>query len=98
VTDDELREALDGLSAYDLGCVDSGIHDEALRQRCIYELRHRRHAASENAEAEAAHRAWEAHTLRDMWLSDEAVAAGYGVEELLQFIDWLGERMEYPLR
>ena len=29
-----LRDSLDGLFAYDTGSTDSGIHDEALRERC----------------------------------------------------------------
>lgn len=33
-----LSAALDGLFAYDNGAVDSGIHDEALREWCINEL------------------------------------------------------------
>lgn len=31
---DWLRDALDGLFAYDNGATDSGIHDDALRAKC----------------------------------------------------------------
>lgn len=34
MTRDELRDALDGLHAYDGGATDSGIHDETLRAKC----------------------------------------------------------------
>jgi len=39
MTNAELFDALDGLFAYDTGCVDSGIKDERLRQRVKAELK-----------------------------------------------------------
>lgn len=33
MTQREIDDALDGLFAYDTGCVSSGIHDEVLRER-----------------------------------------------------------------
>jgi hypothetical protein len=41
MTDEELRDALDGLHAYDEGATDSGIRDEDLRERCKAALRER---------------------------------------------------------
>jgi hypothetical protein len=38
MTEDELFDAIDGLMAYDLHAIDSGIYDEALRERVRTEL------------------------------------------------------------
>jgi hypothetical protein len=88
MTDEELREALDGLFAYDRGSVDSGIHDEALRARCVAELEARKSVGAEE---------WRrllAVLVRDMWLSDKAIAQGYGTEDAVSFVEWLEERMD----
>lgn len=82
---DELRDALDGLHAYDSGSTDSGIHDENLRRRVIDQL----HAIGDNE-----FRLVFSRLIRDMWISEEALAQGYGYEDLLEFCQWLGERME----
>lgn len=87
MTDDELRDALDGLFAYDTGCVDSGIHDEALRARCVAELAARA--------ARPDHRLWEARLVRDMWVSEEALTNGYGLEDLVGFVQWLADALNY---
>lgn len=81
---DELRDALDGLFAYDMGATDSGIKDNQLKERCKAELQKLTP---------------EAFTLmaREMWLSDEAMAQGYGVADLKEFIDWLADEMGYDL-
>lgn len=80
MTTDELRAALDGLFAYDTGCVGSGIKDEQLRQRCIDALR-------------ALSRPTLAALVRDMWLSDEAIGLGYGAEDAAEFLRWLDDSM-----
>lgn len=85
-----LARDLEGLFAYDTGAVGSGTHDEGLRERRIADLK--RHAAS------PANREFFSTLLRDMWLSDEAIAAGYGVEDMLAFVDWLQDRMGIYLR
>lgn len=87
----ELREALDGLYAYDDGSVDSGIHDEALRQRCIEAIK-----AISVGESELVPRLWLSRLIRDMWLSEEALEQGYGIEDALSFLRWLEDRMEMP--
>lgn len=87
MTETELRDALEGLFAYDTGAVDSGIHDEGLRARCqeaISEMR---------LGAEAAPRLWLSRLVRDLWLSEEALQQGYGVEDAVEFLRWLDERM-----
>lgn len=90
MTDEELRDALDGLAAYDAGATDSGIRDEALRARCIAELKER--AAAESW------RPFISRLVRDMWLSDEAIGQGYGLEDALEFTEWLEERMGVTIR
>ena len=32
--------------------------------------------------------------VRDMWLSDKAIAQGYGTEDAVSFVEWLEERMD----
>jgi hypothetical protein len=44
-----LKDALDGLFAYDGGAVDSGIHDDELRARCRDEIQAHPHLISEFA-------------------------------------------------
>jgi hypothetical protein len=87
MTEQELRDALDGLFAYDTGAVDSGIHDEALRERCITELK------SQIGAHEVAPRLFLSRMIRDMWLSEEALAQGYGIEDVMSFVVWLGDYM-----
>lgn len=87
----ELTDALDGLHAYDTGSTDSGIHDEALRAKCIAELRRHLDSADEG-------RLFISRLLRNMWLSDHALAQGYGYEDLLGFVEWLSDYMELDLR
>jgi hypothetical protein len=89
VTDDELRNALDVLFAYDSGAVDSGIRDESLRTRVIRELKDRR--------ALGGWRAQLARLVREMWLSEEAIEQGYGTEDAVRFAEWLEDQMDTPL-
>lgn len=91
MTDEELRDALDGLYAYDKGSVDSGIHDEDLRARCIKAMDGRR------GNTEAVWRTWLARFTRDMWLSDESIGQGYGMEDVVHFAEWLEDQMDTPL-
>lgn len=81
VTDEELAAALDGLHAHDIGCSDSGIHDEALRERVKAEL------ARPHSKARLA------YVTRDLFLTDDAIGEGYGLEDLVEFIEWLKEDM-----
>ena len=89
MTGDELQRALDGLYAYDTGSVDSGIHDDQLRDRCIEELNRRTDAEDG--------RQFLSRLLRDMWLSEEALEQGYGYEDLIEFLKWLQESMDFDL-
>lgn len=91
MTDDELRDALDGLYAWDQGSVGSGIRDESLRARCVSTLAERRGLGT------TPWRIWLGHLVREMWLSDQALAQGYGTEDAVHFVTWLEDRMDTPL-
>lgn len=85
-SDEDLRDALDGLFAYDEGATDSGIHDELLKKRCRHEL-----------ETRSEDRIWITKLIRDMWMSDEALELGYGIEDALDFVNWLRDHMGIDL-
>jgi hypothetical protein len=86
VTDEELRDALDGLRAYDEGATDSGIRDEDLRARCKAALRER--------EADPVRwREFAARLVRDLYLTDEAIGHEAGLEDAAGLIRWLDDRM-----
>lgn len=93
MTDEDLADSLAGLYAYDTGCVDSGIHDERLRQRCIEEL-----GARPVGAAEVGPRLFLSRMIRDHWLSEEALEQGYGIEDVLSFAEWLGDYIGLELR
>lgn len=90
MTEEQLRNALDGLHAYDDGAVDSGIHDEDLRQRCINALK------AQTGPHEIAPEVL-SRIVRDLYLTDEAIAQGYGLEDAVGFIRWLDDRMGIQL-
>lgn len=92
MTEQQLRDALDGLYAYDGGAIDSSIHDEALRQRCKEAI-----AAMPLQPGEIAPRLWLSRLIRDMWLSEEALSQGYGYEDAISFLEWLRDEMEIPV-
>lgn len=79
----ELKDALDGLFAWDAGCSDSGIHDERLRQRVRDYVRTL--AGPERRELLA-------RIARDLYLSDDALRQGYGLPDVEEFISWLGDQ------
>jgi hypothetical protein len=84
VTPGELSDALDGLYAYDIGCVSSGIHDEMLRERV-------------KAELKTVDLLWLSHWVREQYLSDEALKQGYRLEDVARFIKWLRDDMDYDV-
>ena len=87
MNDEELRAALDGLYAYDSGSIHSGVHDEALRAACV---------ATMNAWPRGQSAVFsDKHALlvREMWLSDQAIQDGYGLEDACEFVRWLSDRM-----
>lgn len=74
-----LWDAIDGLHAYDVGAVDSGIHDEALRQRVI------EYVASLSTDDQ---RLTLSSVLRDLTLSKVALDQGYGWEDAGELARW----------
>lgn len=81
MSDDELGDALEGLYAYDQGATDSGIHDEALREKC-------------KARLQTVEGLWLARWARDHFLSERALDQGYRLEDVRGFIEWLSDRMD----
>jgi hypothetical protein len=84
MTDEELYQALDGLFAYDTGCVDSGIHDEVLRQLVKEELAKDLGPCQIVGPRLSAF----AKTLLD---------PPYGLEDVASFIKWLADYMDIEL-
>ena len=74
-----------GLFAYDSGATDSGIHDEALRAKCIGTLK---------GMGEDEFRLTMSRIVRDAFLSEEALSQGYGIEDTSEFIRWLSNSMD----
>lgn len=91
MTDEELSDALDGLFAYDNGFTDSGIHDEALRARVIERLRSLSFSAGDEF------RLTITRIVRELWMSEKALAQGYGIDDVAGFVKWLAARMEIDL-
>lgn len=82
MNDKELKEALDGLFAYDSGCVDSGIKDEVLKKQVIEELK--KDLLENQIFSDRLSR-----IAREMFLSEDAIKNGHGLEDLREFIDWI---------
>ena len=79
-----LEDALIGLCAYDEGAVDSGIHDEILRQKCVDCL---------NAMDGPTFSQVISRLVRESFLSEKALELRYGIADALGFTSWLNERM-----
>lgn len=77
-----LYEALNGLYAYDTGSVDSGIKDELLRGKVKNYLTT---ISGNDVELLIA------KYVREYYLSDEALEEGYGLEDVIEFSNWLDE-------
>lgn len=84
MTDEELFDALDGLFAYDTGCVDSGIHDEALRKRVKEEL------AKDVGP-------YQIVGPRLSAFAKTLLDPPYGLEDVANFIKWLANHMDIEL-
>ncbi|GLY32113.1 hypothetical protein [Kineosporia sp. NBRC 101731] len=92
MTQEELQDALLGLFAYDTGSRDSGIHDEALRQRVIGQL-----SGDERGEHELIARRPISRVIRESFLTEEALDQGYGIEDVHGFLCWLSSEMGFDL-
>jgi hypothetical protein len=73
---------LEGHFAYDMGAVDSGVRDQARRAELAAQI----DAASEDELRYALSR-----HIRNAFLSDEAMASGYGWEDALAFARWFDD-------
>lgn len=83
MTEDEVRDAVDGLYAYDSGCVSSGIKDERLRRRLYEYLR---------GLDGSARRMLLGRVVRSLSLDDAMLAKGYGPEDAMRICLWLDEQ------
>lgn len=88
MSDEELINALFGLYAFDTGSVDSGVHDEALRLECVKALRE-----LPIEDHEIVPRLWLSRLARDKFLTEEALAHHYGIEDVFAFVRWLSDYM-----
>lgn len=79
-----LYDALIGIFSYDMGCVDSGIKNESLREQTIMHLQ-----SLENNDF----RVIMSTFIREYFVSDEAIKNGYGIEDVSSFIHWLDRFM-----
>lgn len=84
MTIDEVNIALGEIFAYDLGCTDSGMNCNVLRN----ELKIILESIDENTL-----RIILSKYIRDTFLTDEAISQGYGIEDVKRFIEWLDEFM-----
>lgn len=84
----KLYDALDGLFAYDTGCVDSGIKDESLREQVKIYL--------DGLGGEQL-RLVLSRFIRESYLTEEALSEQYGIEDVSSFIKWLGDSMDISL-
>lgn len=84
MTDEQLFDALDGLFAYDMGAVSSGIHDELLRERVKAEIVN---DAGENAVTGP----------RLTRFARRYLEAPYTLEDVAGFVKWLRERMDFEI-
>jgi hypothetical protein len=79
---DKLFDQLEGLFAYDEGALDSGVRDEALRAKLQREV-----AAMSPNELRLRLSVW----VREHYLSDDALALGYGIEDAASFWKWIDD-------
>lgn len=83
-----IYESIDRLFAYDTGAVDSGIKNKYLRDKIIEYLYN-----LSNDEL----RIFLSDFIRKRFVSPEAIAEGYGIDDVKIFIEWLDEYMNYTI-
>ena len=76
-----LLDAIDGLFAYDSGAHDSGISDQKLKHEVVSHLTGLTGGTRRALVARYARR----------FLTEEGIAAGYGIEDVCSFAQWLAE-------
>ena len=77
----DLLDAIDALVSYDQGARDAGTHDADLRQAVVSYLRQLDDQTRREVLAKYARR----------FLTDEAIRAGYGLNDVANFVEWLSE-------
>ncbi len=88
MTDEELRYALFGLFAYDVGGTDSGIKDERLKDKVRLVL-----ALGSDIRPFQVYSDRLSRLVREEFLSEGAIVAGYGLEDVAVFLRWLEDEM-----
>lgn len=96
LTHKQLADALDGLHAYDDGSVQSGIHDEGLRHRCIAQLHAMAARPADGYQLDEAN-LFLSRFVAERCVSEDALKEGYSIEDAKGFIDWLSFRMDFDL-
>lgn len=81
----KLFDLLDGLFAYDTGCVNSGINDVVLKNEVKCYL---------GTLDEVEFRVLISTFVRDKYLTEQALSQGYGIEEVICFVKWLNDYMD----
>ena len=76
-----LMDAVDSVLAFDRGAFDSASSGADLRQAVLSYLRQLDDEARRNVLAQYCRR----------FLTDEAIRAGYGVNDIINFVEWLSE-------
>lgn len=72
------QDAVSGLFAYDTGSISSGIKDDLLKIRVGVKLK-------------SMNRLEISRLCRDMFISEEMLLNGYGIEDLISFTNWMHE-------
>ena len=86
--DQQLKDALIGLLNYDTGATDAGVKNELLREAAIKQLRDM---------SDDEFRFWMSRFVREEFLAEPKLHAGYGVEDVLGFALWMSSFMDIDL-
>lgn len=89
MTDEELLNSIVGIMAHDEGCVDSGIHDELLRDQCKQEIERRR-----SEDGDPLTKLFTAY-VHKLTAPD---SGGYTIEDAAHFIAYLGDQFDWDCR
>ena len=87
MTDDELREALIWLYASDCGLARPTHNDTALRHHCRQAVWDRLVGGEVNL------RVWMSRLVREVFLSEAALANGHGIDDACEFWSWFDHAM-----
>lgn len=82
MTDARWIDSVDGIRAYDEGCIDSGIHDECLRKEVRAHYESLDHVARGKLILKA---------LRRLAFGEEAAKAGYRIEDAQAILEFISD-------